>query len=182
MKKLSQIIHIAKNQLALDDDTYRALLSSVVPGKTSCKDMNAVELQKVIKSLEDKGFKTKPTKASKRRMSRPSDLSKKIRMVWKSMFTDGFLRDGSDIALDRFVQRHTSQRNGRKGVSSLEWLRGDMELNFLESLKQWHIREMTKAMTEHQTELPVYPATGIVIRDYDLFCGAYAEAAKRWNK
>lgn len=182
MKKLSQIIHIAKNQLALDDDTYRALLSSVVPGKTSCREMSATELSNVIKAMEAKGFKSKPAKVSKRRMSKPSDLSKKIRMVWKAMFSDGFLRDGSDIALDHFVQRHTSQKNGGKGVSSLEWLRGDMELNFLESLKQWHIRAMKKAMVEHNTPLPVYSDTGEVIRDYDVFCAAYAEAAKRWSK
>ncbi|EKN6166708.1 MULTISPECIES: gp16 family protein [Citrobacter] len=182
MKKLSQIIHIAKNQLGLDDDTYRALLSSVVPGKTSCRDMSASELQQVIKAFEGKGFKSQPSRQSKRRMSKPSDISKKIRMVWKAMFADGFLRDGSDIALDHFVQRHTSQKNGGKGVSSLEWLRGDLELNFLEGLKQWHIRAMKKTLVEHNAPLPVYPDTGEVVRDYDVFCAAYAEAAKRWNK
>ena len=34
-----QIIHIAKGQLALDDDTYRSLLGAVVPGKSSCREM-----------------------------------------------------------------------------------------------------------------------------------------------
>lgn len=182
MSKLSQIIHIAKNQLALDDDTYRALLSSVIPGKTSCRDMTETELQQVIKALEAKGFKSKPKRPSKRRMSKPSDISKKIRVVWQMMFSDGFLRDGSDLALDRFVQRHTSQKNGGQGVSSLEWLRGDMELNFLESLKQWHIRAMAKAMVEHKVSLPVYPETGKEVRDYDTFCAAFADAANRWNK
>ena len=182
MKKLSQIIHIAKNQLGLDDDTYRALLSSVVPGKTSCRDMSASELQQVIKAFEGKGFKSQPSRQSKRRMSKPSDISKKIRMVWKAMFADGFLRDGSDIALDHFVQRHTSQKNGGKGVSSLEWLRGDLELNFLGSLKQWHIREMKKAMLAHHARLPENPVTGDESRDYDTICSAYADAARRWIK
>jgi phage gp16-like protein len=82
-------------------------------------------------------------------MSAPSDVSLKIRAIWKTMFKEGFIRDGSDIALDRFVQRQTRIRNGGAGVSSLEWLRGDAEANFLESLKQWHIRGIKEAMLAH---------------------------------
>ena len=81
-----QLIHIAKGQLALDDDTYRALLGTAVPGKTSCSDMTVNELQHVIKALEAKGFKSKPQRRSKRRMSAPSDVSLKIRAIWKTMF------------------------------------------------------------------------------------------------
>ncbi|WP_323968253.1 phage protein GemA/Gp16 family protein [Klebsiella pneumoniae] len=64
-----QIIHIAKSQLALDDDTYRSLLGAVVPGKSSCREMTIIELQNVIQALEAKGFKSKPQRRSKRRMS-----------------------------------------------------------------------------------------------------------------
>ena len=147
-----QIIHIAKGQLALDDDTYRSLLGAVVPGKSSCREMTIVELQNVIQALEAKGFK------------------------------EGFIRDGSDIALDHFVQRQTRIRNGGAGVSSLEWLRADAEDNLLESLKQWHIREMKKAMLAHHTRLPENPINGDESRDYDTICSAYADAARRWKK
>ncbi|AWT21305.1 gp16 family protein [Klebsiella grimontii] len=177
-----QLIHIAKGQLALDDDTYRALLGTAVPGKTSCSDMTVNELQHVIKALEAKGFKSKPQRRSKRRMSAPSDVSLKIRAIWKTMFNEGFIRDGSDMALDRFVQRQTRIRNGGAGVSSLEWLRGDAEANFLESLKQWHIRGMREAMLEHSVRLPENPDTGEESRDYDTICSAYADAARRWKK
>ena len=87
--------------------------------------MTIIELQDVIQALEAKGFKSKPQRRSKRRMSAPSDVSLKIRAIWKTMFKEGFIRDGSDIALDHFVQRQTRIRNGGAGVSSLEWLRGD---------------------------------------------------------
>ncbi|GAA1820322.1 gp16 family protein [Nocardioides hankookensis] len=177
-----QIIHIAKGQLALDDDTYRSLLVTVVPGKSSCREMTIIELQNVIQALEGKGFKSKPVRRSKRRMSAPSDVSLKIRAIWKTMFKEGFIRDGSDIALDRFVQRQTRIRNGGAGVSSLEWLRGDAEANFLESLKQWHIRGMKKAMLAHHARLPENPVTGEESRDYDTICSTYADAARRWIK
>ena len=88
-----QIIHIAKGQLALDDDTYRSLLGAVVPGKSSCREMTIIELQNVIQALEAKGFKSKPQRRSKRRMSAPSDVSLKIRAIWKTMFKEGFIRD-----------------------------------------------------------------------------------------
>lgn len=177
-----QIIHIAKDQLALDDDTYRSLLGAVVPGKSSCRDMTISELQNVIKALEAKGFKSKHQRRSKRRMSAPSDVSLKIRAIWKTMFTEGFVRDGSDIGLDRFVRRHTRLKNGGEGVSSLEWLHGDSEENFLESLKQWHIRVMKTAMRAHSARIPENPATGEESRDYDTICSAYADAARRWTK
>ncbi|EMB2530956.1 gp16 family protein [Klebsiella pneumoniae] len=177
-----KVIHIARRDLHLDDDTYRSLLGAVVPGKSSCREMTIIELQNVIQALEAKGFKSKPLRCSKRRMSAPSDVSLKIRAIWKTMFNEGFIRDGSDIALDRFVQRQTRIRNGGAGVSSLEWLRADAEDNLLESLKQWHIREMKKAMLAHHARLPENPVTGDESRDYDTICSAYAVAARRWKK
>ena len=176
-----KVIHIARRDLHLDDDTYRALLGSAVPGKTSCSDMTANELQHVIKALEAKGFKSKPLPRSKRRMSSPSDVSLKIRAIWKTMFNQGFVRDGSDIGLDRFVRRHTRIINGGAGVSSLEWLRAEAEDNLLESLKQWHIREMKKALQAHNLRLPVNPRSGDEYRDYDTICWAFSEAAKKWK-
>lgn len=63
-------IHIAKKDLGLDDDTYRALLSRVA-GKTSAKDLSPLEAAKVLRELERLGFqpkrnKTKPNPAAGR--------------------------------------------------------------------------------------------------------------------
>lgn len=71
--KLIAIIHVGKKELGLDDDTYRDLLQAVA-GKRSAKDLNITELNKVIRSLEQKGFKheskrsfgTKPDVASQK--------------------------------------------------------------------------------------------------------------------
>lgn len=69
--KLIAVIHVGKKELGLDDDTYRDMLEHVT-GKRSAKDLKIVELNKVIRELENKGFKheskrsfgTKPDVAS----------------------------------------------------------------------------------------------------------------------
>lgn len=53
-------IHIAKKDLAMDDDTYRDVLVRVT-GKNSCKKMTLNELKMVIKDLKRLGFTVKTT-------------------------------------------------------------------------------------------------------------------------
>ena len=53
-KRISKI-HIAQQQLGLDDATYRSLLAQAT-GKTSCKDMTDNELAAVLNLLQQKGF------------------------------------------------------------------------------------------------------------------------------
>lgn len=114
-------------------------------------------------------------------MSAPSDVSLKIRAIWKTMFKEGFIRDGGDIALDHFVQRQTRICNGGAGVSSWNGC-AVMPKRISLSLKQWHIRAMREAMLAHYARLPENPATGEESRDYDTICSAYADAARRWIK
>lgn len=45
--------------LALDDDTYRAMISTAVPGKTSCGDCSVLQLDAIINHLK----RLAPTKA-----------------------------------------------------------------------------------------------------------------------
>ncbi|WP_423197429.1 GemA protein [Cupriavidus sp. H19C3] len=49
-------IHIAKKQLAMDDDTYRQMLESVA-GVRSAKDLTPIGAAKVLRHLEKSGFK-----------------------------------------------------------------------------------------------------------------------------
>ena len=63
-KKMMQLVHIGKKQLALDDGTYRAVLEQVT-GKASSKDCSALELRKVVEHMESHGFKVTPAKKHK---------------------------------------------------------------------------------------------------------------------
>lgn len=61
-KKVLAQIHIARKQLALDEDTYRQMLATVTGGKRSCSDCNVAELYQVLQHMKDRGFKARPKK------------------------------------------------------------------------------------------------------------------------
>lgn len=54
-------IHIAKAQLGLDDDTYRALLARVA-GVRSAKDLTTRQVGAVLREFERLGFQPKPAR------------------------------------------------------------------------------------------------------------------------
>lgn len=56
-QKLIRLIHIAKSQLHLADENYRALLQGCSAGKTSCAGMHVGELQNVLDAVKKLGFK-----------------------------------------------------------------------------------------------------------------------------
>jgi phage gp16-like protein len=70
-------VHVAKKQLALDDDTYRAMLRSVA-GVESAKDLTPEGAAKLLRHMERCGFQ--PIKSAHRRprvaASRSAQLGK----------------------------------------------------------------------------------------------------------
>lgn len=149
--RLIQLIHVGKRELALDDDTYRLMLSSET-GKTSCKQMNIKQLEQVLGAMKSRGF-THQTNARKtpfkRRLSAKSGNVKtqidKINAIWITMFKHGFIRDGSATALDVYVRRMTHRAQG-EGVDHVAWCTSSQAHTVLESLKRWHRRVMVDAI------------------------------------
>ena len=143
--KLIQLIHIAKSQLVLDDDTYRAALFGSA-GKTSCSQMSLPELNQVLEHFKKAGFKTK----AKRRLSPKSSPKQhgeinKIRAIWITMHKQGFVRDGSETALDAYVNRMLNRAKVGANVSyHTHFLTQQQAIQVLESLKKWHKRELLK--------------------------------------
>ena len=54
-KKQIQLIHIAKQQLSIDDDTYKELLANY--NVTSSKDLTQFQAEHLLRHLRSKGFK-----------------------------------------------------------------------------------------------------------------------------
>lgn len=147
-KRLISAVHVGKNQLGMDDDTYRSLLKQVT-GKTSTLKMSLWELKKVLEAMKSKGFKYKKT--STRRQSPPSRGATvdKLRAIWITMHQHGFIKDGSEAALDAYVRRQTKSENNGEGIAAAAWLQGETCDKVLESLKYWHRREMAAVLKKN---------------------------------
>lgn len=134
-QRLVQLIHIARNELQMDEDTYRQMLQGLT-GKSSTKGMDIPQLNRVLESMKQKGFRIKP--ARKVKSALPLDnhpQSKKIRALWLEMADNGIVRDRSEQALTRWVKRET-------GVDRLQWLDAAQASSVIEKLKQWQHRTM----------------------------------------
>ena len=153
IKTLIAKIHIAKSQLGLDDELYRAILKDAT-SKESCKSMNFAELMMVLHAMEKRGFKAKaPTNKgteSTKRLSKPSGQTHysrsgqdKVVAIWITMHRQGFIEDGSETALDKFVRNQTGKM-GMFSVSSVRFLNPQQSSKIIEVLKKWHIRAIKK--------------------------------------
>ncbi|MCX9038958.1 regulatory protein GemA [Citrobacter portucalensis] len=127
--KLIQLIHIAKSQLAIDDDTYRQMLLST-SGKLSTRQCTIPQLQTVLDVLKARGFSVKPVKKAGSVKPDSAPQSKKIRALWLSLADAGLVRDRSEGALARWVKRETD-------VEALQWLNSEQASQCIEKLKQW---------------------------------------------
>nr|WP_213680100.1 regulatory protein GemA [Serratia marcescens] len=179
--QLIRLIHVAKGKLNIPDDAYRALLAHTANGKTSCSQMNIMELSDVYAALQDKGFKRSFKPAAKRVREnakgapRVEEISK-IRAIWGAMHRHGFIDSGEEVALNKYVKRMSSQINDGVGVDEVGWLNGYLAFRVLECLKQWHIRLMLVTLDARKRPRPVNPQTGEEARSYDLILAAFEEA------
>lgn len=160
---LIKMIHIAKSKLQMADESYRALLAHHGRGKSSSIQLSVAELQAMFDAMVKLGFKpeTKPVKTPvKKRLSPttatgPADERSAIRAIWIFMAKAGFIKDGSETALNSWVQRMTSPENGGSGIAEVQWLQGETASKTLESLKRWCRRCMYDALQKQGVSL--YP-------------------------
>ena len=65
------------------------------------------------------------------------------------MHRQGFITDGAETALNRWVKSQTAAQNGGEGVANWQWLvqqHPALASDVLERLKRWHRRKMLAAM------------------------------------
>ncbi|OLF53869.1 hypothetical protein BTN82_14955 [Pseudomonas chlororaphis] len=132
------MIHVARRELRMDDDTYRLMLAGMTElgGATSSADLSVPNLLRVLEQLKQKGFKPRPNKAGKRPQAN-DEQSKKIRSLWLALHDLGAVRDPSEAALASFVKSMTK-------VSALQWLSVRQASRVIENLKQWQHRVTNK--------------------------------------
>ncbi|MHC8342281.1 gp16 family protein [Pseudomonas sp. RT6P73] len=133
-----KLIHVARRELRMDDDTYRLMLAGMkgLDGATSTADLSVPNLVKVLEQLKQRGFKVRPNSAGKRPKAK-DEQSKKIRSLWLTLHDLGAVRDPSEEALANFVLNMTK-------VSALQWLNTGQASRVIENLKQWQSRVIIK--------------------------------------
>jgi len=146
-------VHQGAAQLNMDtkdDDQnseYHAMLFMITK-KRSCSQMKEWELENVIKHLVKMGAQFKKKKNGKRlspesknKLPHIKDQRDKIRAIWIDMAKKGLIQDGSETALNKWVEHMTARYNKGAGIESVEWLT-DVLLaqRVLEALKKWQLR------------------------------------------
>lgn len=132
--RLIKLIHVARRELHMDDDTYRLMLAGMsgLGGATSTANLSVPNLLRVLEQLKAKGFTVRPNSKGKRAMA-ADPWSRKIRSLWLTLRDRGELRDASEEALVKFVQ-------GQTGAKALQWLDAKQAHQVIESLKGWLAR------------------------------------------
>lgn len=99
-------IHIAKKQLGMDDDTYRAMLKEI-GGHTSSAKLSSLGRAKVLEHLKKIGFKPTAKKGKKRTTpaARKKAQISKVRAILAESSRDDAYADGMSkkmFQVDRF--------------------------------------------------------------------------------
>lgn len=121
--KLLAQLHIAKKDMALEDESYRALLHRVT-GQRSARDLSDEQLQQVLAEFTALGWKK--ARFKKYAASSHPDV-RKVFAIWGSL-RDHLTCKGSRAGLRAFVERLT-------GVSDPNFLDGQQARRVIEALK-----------------------------------------------
>lgn len=120
-------IHIAKKQLDMNEASYRAMLKDIA-GVDSAAQLDDNGRNKVIDHLETLGFKPRPA-----RPLASSGQYRKIRMLWLDLHAVGLVRDPSERAMRRYIERMT-------GIERPYRLSREQASLVIETLKKWRQR------------------------------------------
>lgn len=119
------VINIAKSELGLENDDYRAMLERVT-GKASLRAMNDNELAAVVEEMKRLGF------VKKSKSKKPLSDKRYVRQIfalWRSCAEKGVIESSKREACVAFVKKMT-------GVEDPNWLTYDEASPVIEALKQ----------------------------------------------
>ena len=122
-KKLLASIHIARKDMALEEESYRALLYRVT-GQTSAKELTDAQMKAVLSEFERLGWK--PERFQRFAAANRPDV-RKVFAIWGSL-RDHLECRGSRAGLRAFVERQV-------GVSDPNFLNPAQAQKVIEALK-----------------------------------------------
>ncbi|WP_185961600.1 gp16 family protein [Telmatospirillum sp. J64-1] len=123
-------VHIARKELALDEESYRALLKRIT-GKVSAGDLRDHQLDQVLMEFKRLGWK--PAKAALPAPAARDPQSRMIRGMWIDLGKSGQLVDRSEKALRAWIENQV-------GASDLRFCDAAQKRQLIEQLKRWSAR------------------------------------------
>lgn len=169
------VIHVAKKQLDLDEDDYRAMLRSEA-GVDSARDLDEAGARRVMLWFENHGFKrdgkAKGTAADRR------PIVKKARALWISLHQLDEVTNPADKALDAFARSIT-------GKDTLHFATNGEAAKVVEALKAWGERAgwtggARPALSLVQTQYKRLVANQIAVGQWVRDPEALPENSDRW--
>ncbi len=130
-------IHVAKKQMGMDEDSYRAMLRR--HGTDSASTMSLEQLESVLQEMQAKGFKPTPPKKAGARKQADGEAVKKIRALWLFLHQIGAVNNPTEAALAVYAKRMV-------GVDDLRWVDGTRSTRLIETLKNWAVRVLPEKL------------------------------------
>ncbi len=130
---------IARKQLQLDEESYRAIVTRVT-GQPSVRVASDAQLHRLVAEFGRLGFKPSRPQTSASRSEKSH--ARLIVALWGELAP--LLSDPSADALRHFVQRQTRSRLHPDGVAAPEFLDAKQGAKVIEGLKGWLARERAK--------------------------------------
>ncbi|HWJ72387.1 MAG TPA: regulatory protein GemA [Kaistia sp.] len=182
------VLHVAKKQLALEDEDYRAVLERIT-GKRSSRDMSPAERGKVLDEFKRMGFEVvarsphAPTVKGQEERGRrvggalvlTGPYVPKIRALWLSAYNLGIMRDRSDEALAAFARRQT-------GIDHVDWVRDPRDAaKVIEALKAKMARDAGVVWPAAKAALPHESKRAVIAAQVRILGVAPVDLAKVFN-
>lgn len=133
-------VHIAKKQLGLSDDDYRAIIfthCSATPidqaseedlALASARNATDDQLERIVRHFAQRGFKTVAKVPGRKAPAADFPAAKKARALWISLHQLGAVRNPSEIALEAFAKRQMQ-------VEQWRWSDQSTAYRLIEALK-----------------------------------------------
>lgn len=158
-------IHVARKQLGLDEDTYRAVALRVT-GKSSAGAMSEGERGRLLEELRRQGFKPA-------RKALEGPFAAKLQALWIAAWNLGIVDNNRDEALLAFVKRQTHIDHTRF------LLDGEDAAKAVDALKAWMTREarVDWSVGLHIPDWLRLPGAQIAVAQWNILVAAEVEPA-----
>lgn len=142
-------IHIARKDLCMTEDDYRALINARFPAHTSAATLNHQQRAELLHHFQRLGWQGRVAGSQANPAGQKwGPALRKLWSLWMELADAGLVQHRTAAALSAWCERQTAGADGRGGVARLEWLNVAQRKHCIEAAKQW----LERAQPAHQVQ------------------------------